>query len=309
MIRFTLLTFFLLALASPSAHAQADLDTLWSDYGSLSDALADGLERVDSANPATSTGDRVYRQTADTASELAGVIETLLTLDTSIGGEDRAALIDSLLTTRQIAGSLYVDVGECEVARAELAAVLEHPLIGDRPLIRDRSAVWAERADACIAEQELAAAAEIEAAIEAEREAARRAEEEAAAQAAAEREADGEGGGNRALVGATLAAGGGALIAGALAWDAALGSSRSELQDLQEVCRTTPDCGGETARANELSDKITGARVPMAIMLGVGTGAAVTGVVLLIKGDGDDRVAIAPSFAPGFAGADVRLRF
>lgn len=290
------LVVLLLALA-PRAYAQGDLDTLWSDYESLSDALSDALAEVDDADPATSTGDRVYRQTASTASELAAIIEALITVDTELGSDDRAALVDSLLTTRQIAGSLFVDVGECQVARNELEQVLDHPLIGDRPLIRERAELWVERADECIAEQERLAAAEIEAARESER--------EAAAAAAA----DNEGGGNRRLVGATLVASGGALIAGVLAWDGALGSSRSELEDLQQQCRTEPDCGGESQRANQLSDRISNARIPMAIMLAAGTGAAVTGVVFLVKGDNEDRVSLSPSVAPGYTGANVHVRF
>ena len=100
---------------------------------------------------------------------------------------------------------------------------------------------------------------------------------------------------------------GGGLAAGGLILDAINASGpRSEFTELSEQC---PD-NCDTARLNELSDQINGAKAPIGALLFGGIGLGVTGaVVYAISPRAADRVAVAPQVGRGYQGAVVRVRW
>ena len=114
------------------------------------------------------------------------------------------------------------------------------------------------------------------------------------------------GGGGR-TAGIALMAIGGGLAAGGLILDAVNASGpRSEFTELSNQC---PD-NCDTARLNELSDQINGAKAPIGALLFGGIGLGVTGaVVYAISPRAADRVAVAPQVGRGYQGAVVRVRW
>ncbi len=100
--------------------------------------------------------------------------------------------------------------------------------------------------------------------------------------------------------------GGALLIGGAITGGMALNLDG----DLDNDCEDE-HCFGD--RQPDI-DKLNTLSLTTDILIGVGAAAAVTGVVLLIvghkkKGENEEPVALAPAFAPGFAGAVIQGRF
>jgi hypothetical protein len=104
---------------------------------------------------------------------------------------------------------------------------------------------------------------------------------------------------------------GGALLAGALVYDLALGSSRSELDDLNSRCSTENCSAQDLERGYELVSDLDGARWLVGGLALAGLAAGVAGVVMLLLEDRPhDRgqVSLSPE-GPGEIGASLRVRF
>jgi len=101
--------------------------------------------------------------------------------------------------------------------------------------------------------------------------------------------------------------GGALLIGGAITGGMALNLDSDLHNDCDEGGHCLDDRQPDIDKLNTLS-------LTTDILMGVGAAAAVTGVVLLIvghkkKGENEEPVALAPAFAPGFAGAVIQGRF
>jgi hypothetical protein len=82
----------------------------------------------------TTTGDRLRRQTAVAALELADALEAAIAQGTIPAGSTELAW-DDALTARQIGGALLLDVGDCEEAQIILQALVDAPELAARPTV------------------------------------------------------------------------------------------------------------------------------------------------------------------------------
>ena len=64
-------------------------------------------------------------------------------------------------------------------------------------------------------------------------------------------------------------------------------------------------------QAGELADRIDGAKIPTAVLYGVGGASLVTGIIVLASGGGggEDTVSLSPTLAPDYAGVRFGARF
>ena len=278
-----LIAFATVALFAGNAEAQT-VDDLWDRYETLATEYEDLQTQCDEGDRATTYINRICREAAEQSLELADVIEELLAADTSLAEGDRELLVDGMLTNRQIAGALWVELGECEVGKPILDDVLLRPEVESRPLVAQAAATWQVRAEECIAEaRALAQAPDIES--------------------------------PRLTAPILVMSTGLAFLAGGVIWDLALTGSRGEFTDLVTGCSTLGSglpCDEE--RLDQLQGNLNSAKVPIGLMYGVGGAAAVTGAVwyLVARSSGSDRVravTIAPQFSSAFTGAQLNWSF
>ena len=276
-------------LLAPSIASAQTLDELWLQYEEQTETFVTLQTDCDEGDVRATTTNRLCRRAVQVGTELADTIEALVARDEELRPDDEAALIDGALTTRQIAASILVDVGECEDARDRLSALLEDERLAERPNVEEAAERWMENAERCIAD-----------ALAAEQPEPEETPEPALALAPEPP--------SRAGPLALLASGSALLVTG-IAWDMANLSSIREFNDLNDAC-AEGSC--DTARQGELKDRLDGAKVPIALLYGVGAATAVSGVVwMVLQGDGSDQaVAVRPYHGVGPAGGfyGVQLR-
>lgn len=285
-----------LVLAAPAAHAQsgAPLDALWAEYVELSSAFEATLAEVDETSAMTTQGDRLRREGAELALQLADVTAELIERDDSLGPDDIAAAQDQRLTAIQIRGALLVEVAACEEAVDVLEALLEEPAVETRPLLETRTRERLAEARACVA-------ASTTVAVEP-------AGPGPAATPAVVVQDEPESESSRQRTGWILAGSGGALVVGALVWDASQNGLRREFRDLDRACRRGDGCDED--RLRQIDDSLSSSRVPHALLYGVGGVAAITGLTLaLLPERSQDGVALTPQLAPGYAGVRFATSF
>jgi hypothetical protein len=278
-----LIVFATVALLTGTAEAQT-VDELWDRYEALATEYEDLQTECDEGDRATTYINRICRGAAEQSLELADVIEELLGADTSLVEADRELLIDGMLTNRQIAGALWVELGECEIGKPILDDVLGRPEVESRQIVAQAAATWQVRAQECIAEAQ-----------------------------ALERAPDIESPRHTAPI--LVMSSGLAFLVGGVIWDLALIGPRGEFTDLVDECSNidSPNvCDRE--RLEQLQGNLNSAKVPIVLLYGVGSAAAVTGAVwyLVARSSGSDNaqaVSIAPQFGPTFTGAQVSWSF
>lgn len=248
---------------APTASAQ-DVDALWSAYDER-DAEYETLREQAEALPSDTTqGDRAYREAAEAAGALADVIEQLLMADDSLAPDEVERAIDRLLTVRQVQGSFLADVGACEEAAVVLDSVMNHPGIDDRALLRERTAVRLEQAQACAAGDEFVGVTDPE-------------------PDPVMTDSGGTRGAGFALLGT-----GGALLAGGLGWDLAVAGDVSDFESMRDDC----DAGAsncDPGLLDDLSGNIETAKLGTGLLYGLGAVSAITGVVLVAIDGPDER--------------------
>lgn len=254
---------FALSLAS-TASAQ----DLWEQYEQESTEFVDLQSRCDGGNIEATTTNRICSQAVQAGVRYAETIETLLASDGSdLSADEQAALVDGLLTTRQIVASVMVDLGQCEEALPVLEQLLAHPDIDDRPVLVEASQRWLDNANACIERQQAPS------------------EEFAGLGTTAEPYEP------RLAGPVAMIAGGGALLVGGFVWDAAMASERNAFDEELSNCQTSVALC-DRARLGEAKDNIEAARVPIATLVGVGAATAVGGAVWYVverrRGRADD---------------------
>lgn len=269
---------------SATAHAQdgeVDVDALWDTYDAQATQYEDLQSQCDEGDRATTYINRICREAAETSLALADTIEALIAHDTSLEDGDRALLVDGMLTNRQIAGALWVELGECETGRDILRGVIAHPEVTERPLVLQAAENYAERADECIA-----AATAPDPLVE-------------------------NSGGTTAPV--LVMSTGLAFLAGGVVWDLAQISPRGEFEDLRDDC--IDGCNAtDFQRLERLKENLDRSKVPIAILYGAGGAAAVGGAIwyAVRRSSGRDEestVQLAPTFGAGFTGAELRVQF
>ena len=321
------LTAGLIGFAS-SAAAQNN-DALWDRYNTAATEFGGLYTQTDELDPIATRGNRIYRETIGVGQELVAVLDQLLELDSGITAEERVAAMDSLLTTRQIIGSLMVEVQQCDEGLTELEQLLEHPELVERPLVLESATLWKGRAETCIAQQQRAAERERRAAqLEAEEQ---RLADEAAAREAEIRELEArmaneqdeavlaemqrrmnELSAQQAVsldpepvqpaVGSYVLMGAGVLALGTgIVWDLTLRDERSDFNDI-----VYGDDGMDESRrseAEEHKDAIDRGKAPIAVLYGAGAGMIVGGIIWnrlsrhRDRGDSTSAVELTPFFA------------
>lgn len=281
------------------AHAQSDVDALWTAYETAADAYEEATSRLAEYGVETTQGDRLHRQAAQRASDLALAVEALLASAAALEDDETEALLDTLVTARQVEGSLLVDVGACDDGASVLRELLEHPALPGRPLVEGRAREWLARAEVCVLGAEPIGPGVVQ----------RGAESVDGAPLLVGADVTSEGSGAR-TTGIVLVSAGAAALVGAIAWDASMASTLDEFRTLRNAC----DAGGPCDRDGLASrrDRIDDARVPMAVLYGVGGAAVVTGAVLWLmnRTPREDRaVDLRPQLGAGWVGADLHLRF
>ncbi len=328
----------LLLLISSSALAQ-NADQLWARYNDAAMSFGTLYAETEEQDPLATRGNRVYRDTISAGQELVEVLNDLLASGSGISPEERVAALDSLLTTRQIIGSLMVEVQQCEEGLAELEAVLAHPGVSDRPIVEESANRWKVRADTCIQGQALEAERErraAEIAAEEQRLAHERALREAEIrelEAQIDNEQDeaqlaqlqqrlaemqgvewvgpaGPALRRRSMAGPIVVTSVGVLaLAGAGIWDLSMSGTRDDFDAALER--------NDQVALDSLSTEIDNAKLPMGILYGVGGAAALGGLVWVITTashnggiDKDDSdLSVAPFFAPDGGGLVLTRSF
>lgn len=273
-------------MLSLPAHAQA-VDELWQTY-SERDAEYERLRSAAEALPPDTTqGDRAYREAAVAAGELADVIEELLLRDDSLGPDEVEAAIDRLLTVRQVQGSFLADVRACDDAVDVLTSVMQHPGIEARSLLRERTSLRLQQAEACAAGEEMVLVPETDVPPSAE-----------------------ASGGTRGA-GIALLATGGALLAGGLGWDLAVAGDVSDFESMRDTCdRGEASC--DTGVLDDLSGTIDTAKIGTGALYGAGAISAITGIILVVvdRPEAETRQArVAPWVGRHGVGVRASVRF
>lgn len=253
----------LLAFASPataSAQDNVDLDALWDSYAEQSERFVELQTQCDEGNIQGATTNRSCRRAVDQGFELADTISVLVANDDSLSEDERAALLDGMFTTRQIATSIMVDLGDCEQAKPILEALLAQPEMADRPSVAEAAERWLANANQCITEQH--------ALVEAETSPSSLVEQPEAA--------------GRNVGPLLMTAGGGALLAAGAVLDVANQSSLRTLRDVRDNGEPCLD------RCETALNRVKGTRVPIALLYGVGGATLVGGVVWMIVDRGSD---------------------
>lgn len=283
----TLLTATVWALP---ASAQTDADALWTAFEEADVAFQDAQAACEEADPATTGGDRTCRDAIEAGLTLADAVEAVLDGVPDVDAETREAAIDLLLTTQQIVGTYMVDVGDCEDAVEVLDAVLESPLLGNRRSLENAASRWRGEAEACRGGH-----AEPEPIAETP-------DPEMTAETPIERS-------GRSPAGYVLVGLGAAAVGGAAIWELALNGDRQDFVDARNSCEGGGPC--DPVETQRLADRIDGAKIPTAVLYGVGGASLVTGIIVLATGGGggEDTLSLSPTVAPDYAGVRFGARF
>lgn len=307
---------------TPAAFAQSDLDEAIGSYEEALDEFTQLYEETSDYGPLEPAGDRVYRQTVEAGRTLVDRVYVLVE-DFDLSPEERVGLLDLALGTRQIIGSLLADVRQCEEALVLLDELIEDPETAARPVVLEAATRSRTNAELCVQEQRreadlLAREREI-------RDLERRIAEsedgdriaELQEQLAALRGEDSPASytsaapdrGRLNVPAVVVLSVGAATLVGALGWDLSLGSERRIVDDYRDSLDPA-----DYDEALSAADAIDSAKVPMAVMYGVGGAAALGGVIWLalnprVGGDDASGTAFAPMFVRDGMGVSFTRTF
>ena len=275
----------LLLATVPLAAQDVDVDELWEQYDAQATEFEAKQGECDTGDRETTRVNRICREAADLSVTLSNTIDELLMHDDQLTDDDRALLIDGMLTNRQIAGALWVELGECETARTILQPLTEHPDVAARPLVEQAAQTWLQNAEECIA----AATAPLDVA-----------------------EAPNQTG--PIVVMST----GLAIAAAGFVWDMSMLSTINEFKDADAECREGCSANSEAGRTlTRTQESIDNAKPVIAVLYGVGAATAIGGVIwLAVQGGGNEdsetggaEVRVMPTFSRSGMGAAVRIGF
>lgn len=338
-IVFTLIGLLIAGTALAQGDASADnesqvgsADALWDAYADAAAKFSQSYNETESVDPVATRGNRLYRRAVEDGEALISVLNQLLEADAPNTDDERLAVIDALLTTGQIIGSLRVEIRECDAGRINLEKVLEHPGIETRPILKDSAQTWLDRANQCVEQQAVETArAERERQIaELERQINTAGDEaelnELRSQLAELQGMDPDqfmqvepkGPVNVAPI-AVLGAGLVTLAAAGI-WDLTLGDERDLIESYPGQNEARPDQFDEALIAKE---RIDSAKAPIAVLYGIGGAATLTGAIwMAIKPRRDvpdtaegsdaateDAVSFMPTFQRGGIGFNFRATF
>lgn len=287
MVRLTTQVFAACALLLMTAYAAAqdvDVDALWDQYDVQATDFEAKQAECDTGDRTTTRVNRICREAADLSVALSNTIDELLVHDDQLTDDDRALLIDGMLTNRQIAGALWVELGECETAQSILQPLTEHPELAARPLVEQAAQNWLQDAEECIA----------------------------AAQEPLELAEAPNKTGPIVVLSTGLA-----IAAAGFVWDMSMLSTINDFKDADEECGEVCSADSEAGRTlTRTQESIDNAKPVIAVLYGVGAAAAIGGVIwLAVQGGGEDteaegaEVQILPTFTRSGAGAAVRIGF
>lgn len=123
-------------------------------FVALHQTLAESEERYSATS---TTGNRMRRDTAQAALEFARLSEVALA-EELVATDVINTAWDDIVTARQIAASLLLEVGECTESELMLGVLLQHPEVVVRPLVYEAASRRHREALECVAEAERAAA-------------------------------------------------------------------------------------------------------------------------------------------------------
>ena len=285
-----------LLLTTP-ALAQSGEDDAWNAFDAADVAFQSAQSACEEADTATTGGDRTCRNAIDAGLELVAAVEVVLETMTDLDDDTRESAIDLLLTTQQIVGTYMVDVGDCDDALEVLTGVVEHPLLGNRRSLENAASRWQRNAEECAEDTEPVVAEE--------------ADETDVSPAVAPTNGEPGTGSGPATAGYVLTGLGAAMVAGAAVWELALSGDRSDFIDARDLCESGhPSC--DPGRTEALGNTIDDAKVPTAILYGLGGASVVTGIILIATGnnrDESDSATLRPMLTRGGAGLTLSTRF
>ncbi len=294
-------------MTSPVGAQQSsdDISAMWEQYDALFQSYEAAMAEVDATSPGTTRGDRVRREAIDIGTELRGLMEYLVVNDRTLLEEELIGAWDTLLTTEQVLGTLYVETAQCELAVVTLQAVVDHPEAANRDLLRQRAADRLLEAQQCVEAQQAALAA-----AQQEEDTEPTTDPELVEQPDPEPEPEPESGGRGFRAGHGVLIGGGALLASYAALELSSAGDVSEYDDLGSLCAT--GCSSTDAdRYETLADSLKPRRTAAIVLLASSVATLGVGTVMIVT-DRPDRPATTLSFTPfggrNTAGMMVTLR-
>lgn len=130
---------------------------LWEAYEGTYATFERRLTAVEEADPRSTTGYRVYIDAIESSMQLSDLLEELLNRDGELSAEEEVAALDSLLTIRQVVGSMLVEIQECERAAEILEPLAAREETLERPLLYQGTQRWLQSAQRCLDRQALEA--------------------------------------------------------------------------------------------------------------------------------------------------------
>lgn len=132
-----------------------DSDALWTLYETTYEQFEGAVAAVDGAAPDTTTGNRLYIDAIARSLEMADILKEVLARPGELTAEERVDATDSLMTIEQVAGSLMVEINECERAVYLLRGLAARPETAERPLLMRATTKWLGQAEVCVERERL----------------------------------------------------------------------------------------------------------------------------------------------------------
>lgn len=132
-----------------------DAATLWTEYEVAFATFEDRIAKIDSDRPTTARGHRLYVDAIEASINLRDLLQELLNRPEELSGEERVDALDSFLTIEQVAGSLMVEIEECEQGHRTLRALMDRAETQERAILVQSTQRWLDNADRCLVRQKL----------------------------------------------------------------------------------------------------------------------------------------------------------
>lgn len=130
------------------------IDELWNEFELAFATFESDLDATADAPPDTQTGFRNYVQAIRSAKDVRDLLGALLD-GGELNEEEELDALDSYLTIAQVAGSLMVEIQQCERGADTLRELSNNPDTLDRPLLLQGTVQWLAKAERCIERQRL----------------------------------------------------------------------------------------------------------------------------------------------------------
>lgn len=131
-------------------------DALWTEFEIAFANFERDLAMTEEAPPTSQTGFRNYVQAIDSAAQVRDLLRALL-VSGDLTDADHLDATDSVLTIDQVAGSLMVEIEQCERGADTLRTLLARPETLERPLLVQGATQWLGKAERCLERQRLQA--------------------------------------------------------------------------------------------------------------------------------------------------------